>query len=117
MRAGQPAGAVQLEIVEMNLTDELRVRRAAAANPRADVENDETVAPIAHVQQTVLRIDIVEIPSADLVASFRYFDCARERLVHLPSRDFPRIVHLGEVDNAQRAGGIVSQVDIVSVDK
>ena len=46
VRAGQPAGPIQLVIVETKLADKLRVLRAAALDAVADVEHDQTVAPV-----------------------------------------------------------------------
>ena len=58
--AGQPSRPVQLAVVETQLADELRVLGAAALDAVPHVEDHEPVFPVAHVDQAVDHLDIVQ---------------------------------------------------------
>ncbi len=68
VRAGEPAVAVKLVMIKAKLADELRVFRTAAFHPVADVENDQSVAPVGEIGQAVFDLQIVQIAPADLFA-------------------------------------------------
>src|SRR5437016_7077487 len=116
MRAGEPAIAVKLVVIETKLADELRMLGTPAFDSRAHVENDQTIVPVSEISEPVFNLKIVQITAANLFAFFGANHRGR-RILSLPARDFLRIFHVRKIDYAQRPGGIVSQVNVMSVDE
>ena len=90
--------------VVLVLRDELRVLRAASLDAVADVENHQTLVPVAQVGQPVLHIDVVHVVSG-LVGP------------GLPPGHLPRLVRIPDVDHPKRAGRVVGEIHVAPVDE
>ena len=63
MGAGEPSGSVKFGVVETKLADELRLFRGPAFDAFPDIENDQPILPVAHVDQSINDLDVVKHPA------------------------------------------------------
>src|SRR5262249_19146052 len=115
MRAGKPSRPVQFCVIEAKLTHQLRMLRASPLDSLTDVENAEPVSPVAHVNQAIHNLNVVQIASTyERVVTV--LDFLRHGVFNLPARDLFWILRILEIDNAKRAGRVIRQIDVVAVD-
>ncbi len=50
MGSGKPSGSIKLAVIETKLADKLRVPRTPAFDPLSDIEDDQSISPVAHVE-------------------------------------------------------------------
>src|SRR5215216_3596676 len=116
MCTGQPAIAIELVVVEAELTHKLRTLRTSAFQSRADVENHQSIVPVSEIREAILYVDIVNV-SPGYCFPFVCADGCSKRILSLPARYFFRVLDVREIDHAQRAGRVIGEVNVVLVDK
>src|SRR5690348_7339201 len=114
VRSGEPAVSVKLVMIEVILGDELGILRAAAGHPVAHIENHETIAPVGEIGEAVLYLQVVQITSARHGSDLGV-DGDDGGIFGLPAGDFLGMFHVLKIDDAQRAGRIVGNVGVMSV--
>ena len=100
MGAREPAVAVKLVVVKMQLTYQLRMFRAASLHAVANVENHQAVAPIGEISETIFDLQIMQVATNKFaVAARRGYRC-RYCASDFPTRHFFRMLHVREINHA-----------------
>src|SRR5882724_9590773 len=116
VRSSQPAVAVELEVVELELRDQLRVHRASAFHSISHIEDYQPVAPVREIRQAFFHVKIMQIPARGHGAK-RAHDCRSSRAFRLPTGHFLGMIDILEIDDPERSRGVVRDIDIVRVDE
>src|SRR5688572_16070332 len=77
--ARKPAVAVKLVMIEAKLADEHRFLGTAALHAIANVEDDQPVAPVSQIRETVFHLEVVQVAPGGRFALFcfdRRYDIA-----------------------------------------
>ena len=117
MSAREPAVAVKFVVIEAQLAYELRMFRTPALDAFAHIENHQPIAPVSEIRQTVDHLQIVQVTTNHFRVSRTGCNRGRYFIGNFPTRHFLRIPDVGEINNAHRAGGVIRQVDVVTIDK
>src|SRR3984893_18048020 len=90
---------------------------AAALEAIAHIENDDAVAPVSEIGETILDLQIVQITTGGRDAfAFRQSDLHLAGAFDLPARNLLGIFYVGEIDDPHGAGCIVGEVDVMGID-
>src|SRR6202011_554190 len=112
--AGEPTVSGKLEVIVFVLGDEFRMLWRTAPDAVTDVEDYKAIAPVGEIDKPIHHLEVMEETAARKHA-VNGLDGDGSG-VGLPARYFFRVLGILKVDDAQGAGGVVIQVDIVSVD-
>src|SRR5580704_18292566 len=115
MCSSQPAIAIKFVVIEAILADQFGIFRAAAAHAVTHVEDDQAIAPVSQISQAIFYLQVVQITSAGHRSHF----CVQGddgRILGLPACNFFGMFGVLKINDAQRAGGVVSQIYVVPVD-
>src|SRR5580704_6713268 len=85
----------------------------------ANIEDHDAIAPVRQVGEPIEHLHVVKVAAdhgESATGFLRNRDAHLGGTFYLPTRHFFGIFHVGEIDNAQRAGGIVGEIDVMSVD-
>src|SRR6516162_2883565 len=102
-------------MVEAVLTDELWILRSASSHPIADIENDQSITPVGEIRDPVSHLQVVEIAPTRHRSNLG-IDRHDRRILRLPARDLLGMFYVLEVDNPQRAGCIVGEINVMAID-
>jgi len=121
MRAGDPAGTVEFVVIKMIAGNQLRMLRAAALDAVADIEDDDAVAPISKIGETVDDLKIVKITASHGETAARFggngnLHRSLAGIFKLPASHFLWIFHIGEIDDAHGASSVVGEIDVMRID-
>jgi len=89
--------------------------RAAAFNALANIEDDETIAPVREIRKAVNYLNIVKIASEGGY-TFRKSDLNVGGIFELPACDFFGIFYVSEIDHPERTSGVISQINVMRID-
>src|SRR5580692_6641904 len=91
----------------------------SALDAVANVKDHHAIAPVRQVGEPIEHLNVVKVAAdhGESAAGFlRNRNAHLRGTLYLPTRHFLGIFHVGEIDNAKRAGGIVGEIHVVSVD-
>src|SRR5215470_7406706 len=95
----QPAVTIKIMMVETELTNQLRMLRAATFQSRTNIQNHESFMPVREISESVLHVQIMEITSGNFFTFFRT-NHPSHRAFSLPTRYLLRILCVSEVDHS-----------------
>src|SRR5436190_19571472 len=103
VRPRQPTVSIKLVVVEVKLTYQLGFFRAATLDSVAHIQNDQAIAPVSQIRQTVLHLQVVQVAAVN-GNSFFGLQAVGDVILYFPARDLFRIFDVGEIDDAHRSG-------------
>ena len=101
-------------MIEVILAYELGIFGTSSCHAIADVENDQSIAPVGEISETVFDLQIVEITAAGHRSLFGV-NADDGGILRFPASHLFGMFRILEIDNAQRSRRVVGDVDVVSI--
>src|ERR1022692_1429483 len=97
--AGQPTVSIKLVVVEVVLADQLGILRGAPAHAIADIEDDQSIAPVGQIGQPIFHLEVVQITPAGHRSALGV-NGDDGRILSLPACDLLGMFRILEINDA-----------------
>src|SRR6185503_9897655 len=104
-------------MIKAQLTYKLWVFGAAALDAISNVENDQAIAPIGEIGQSVFDLQIMQVTTNDFTIAINGSNRGRYCAGNFPTGHFFRMLYISEINYAHRARRVIRQVHIMPVDE